>query len=131
MIGDAIFQRLNGFAGLSALVSGRIYPARPPQNATRPYVVYHEQAPIDLAPEINESGDLVQSRFQIDAWAETASAAKAVGQQVRLALRDFSGTAAGVRIDDIRAEGGFDDFDEEVTPVLFRRSQDFTVQYGE
>jgi len=131
MIDDAVFQRLAGFAGLSALVGSRIYPDVAPDNATAPYVVYQTQAPIDLGGDMDESGDLVTTRAQVDAWAAKRSQADKVAKQVRRALRDFSGTVAGVRIADIRADSGFKDFDDDPPPRLFRSSQDYLIQHYE
>lgn len=127
MIGSAVYARLANFAGLTALVGDRIYPIRAPQNVTLPYVVYAEQAPIDESPNLEDSGGLLTSRVQVDAWGTTAKQAAQVGDQARKALRDFSGTVGGIAVQNIRADGGFDDADTDVEPVLYRRSRDYLV----
>ncbi|API58863.1 hypothetical protein BSL82_05680 [Tardibacter chloracetimidivorans] len=127
MLADAIFQRLSGYAGLSALVGSRIYPSRAADGAGTPYVVHSEAAPIDQVPDLDGVGDLVEVRVQVDAWAETAITARQVGDQVRAALDDFTGTVGGVAIAHVTIAGGFDDYDADVSPILYRRTTDFTV----
>lgn len=133
MIDRVVAQRLAAFAGLTALVDARIFQLVAPQAAASPYIVFTDQAPVDEAPDIDESGNLLSARVQIDAWGETAESARAAMAQVRAALRDFSGTVAGVTVADIRADSGFHDFDggpgRDVSPRLFRASQDFIIQF--
>src|SRR3546814_3911233 len=118
MLADAIFQRLSGYAGLSALVVARIYPSRAPDGAVRPYVVYLCFDANDLTEDLDGVGDLVQSRVQTEAWDLTPIGADRVGDQVRLALNNFTGTVAGVEIAQITVESGFPDRSEEHTSEL-------------
>lgn len=94
----ALFTHLSGFAGLSALVSARVYPRRLPQGATLPAVSFADFAG---GTEYKHGGSLgkAETYIQIDAWAQTYISAKAVAEQVRLAMLTFTGTIAGYVID--------------------------------
>lgn len=127
IVEEALAARLEGFAGLSALVADRIYPLALPQEPTPPAVVFLKvSGPRDLT-QSGASG-LVNPRFQVDAWAATYSSAKAVAEQVRLALIGFSGTmggASGVYVSGVNLDNERDLYEDETR--LYRVSLDFTL----
>ena len=126
-IDSALFSRLSGHAGLKALVSSRIYPPPAPQNAAYPLVTYQE---IDRQPihVMGGTAGVVHIRCQIDCWAETLAAAKAVAAQVAAALDNYSGTSDGIVIKNSFLESGqsspYDD-----SEGLHRYIQDFLIEY--
>lgn len=97
---EALYTHLSGYAGLTALVSTRIYPDEMPQGCAKPAVVYQR---IDTPREYTHDGPahLAHPRFQFTAWAlpsATASGsttAKAVADQIRAALDGYTGTMGG------------------------------------
>lgn len=129
----AIHTRLTGFAGLSALVAARVYPMHLQQPPTLPALTYQRiggrregALGVDVA---------VYQRMQIDIWAETYAAAKAVAKQVRLALQRWSDNAADPRVLDCTLERDTD-LPVDLTAINsgsgeFRVSQDYVVLYEE
>ncbi|MCP4617178.1 MAG: DUF3168 domain-containing protein [Bradyrhizobium sp.] len=90
-IRDAIYYELSNAAAITALVSTRIYPAGDvPQAPTLPYLAWFK---VDNQHTRHQSGgsDLAQARFQIDAWATTATAAEAIYEALRGVLDNYSG----------------------------------------
>jgi len=74
---------------LAALVSNRCYALVAPESAARPYIVFQ----VISNPTLNDlDGDVGISnrRFQVDVWADTYGAAKALGKTAATSL-----TAAG------------------------------------
>jgi hypothetical protein len=126
-----IYSRLTGFAGLSALIGTRLYPVVLPENATYPAISYRR---ID-APNVAQTHEatpagLARPRFQFDCWGTTATSAKAVGEQCRLALEGHQNKAADPRIDGVimadRRDGPRDPDNN-----LYRDSLDFFIWHSE
>lgn len=87
-IGQALYETLGQFAGLSALVGTRIFPDEAPQGASRPYVVWGEVSLVQ-ASDLNgsaESGGLNNYRIDVTCYAVKAIDAREVDHQVRLAM---------------------------------------------
>lgn len=127
-IETALFTRLSGYAGLSALVSARIYPKRAPQNATLPCLVY-ERVSATRVPALNSDTDIVEARFQITVVASTYSSILSVSTQVRSALQRYRGTVSGIVIDDIQIVNDTDIYDPAVE--FYQRAIDFEITHRE
>ena len=108
-LGAAIYTRLTGHAGTTALVSTRVYPNTAPQDATLPYVVYEQESARRLETFGGSSGN-ARAVVEIAAWDETYDGARALGEQIRLALEGFSGTVASVVIDYVTLDGDRDEY---------------------
>lgn len=111
-----LYTLLSGDAGVSALVSNRIYPLAAPQQADLPFVVYTR---ISSGREYTLSGatGLENPRMQVDCYAETYSSAKAISEAVVTAVR--AATTFRTSWDDPR-----ESFEEDET---FRVSIDFSI----
>ena len=105
LLEEAIYTRLSGFAGLTALVGTRIYPDDRPHGALLPAVVF------GLVTEIRHSAlgtdtPIVRATYQFSCFAggpgvDNGSLVSVnVKRQVQLALQRFRGTVAGVVIQD-------------------------------
>ena len=94
---EALYTQMTATAGLTALVSTRIYPDLMPQPPTLPAVVYQMISNNREERHGGQTGD-ARPRFQITCWASTALAAAAVAVQVRLAVMAMSGTIAAVSV---------------------------------
>lgn len=127
-IDSAIYTRLSGFAGLAALVSTRIYPAPIPQSPTYPLVTYMQVSGVRGYVYGNQDG-FVQGRWQVDSWSTTSTGARALAEQVRLALSNYKGTSDSVVIDLITIENELKDYDDDAS--LHRVIQDYFVTYRE
>lgn len=134
MIEQALYAILSGHAGLSSLVDNRIYPIVLPQGPLLPAVTYQR-----VSGEREETHDgpsgLARPRFQVSCWAQILPGvnafdqARAVAEQVRLALDGYQGTAGGVQIEVIQLENEVDLFEPETQ--IFHSAIDFTVWHQE
>jgi len=86
---EGLFEYLDNHAGLSQEVDSRIYPLVLPQTPELPAVTYIRISTPRLAEF--ENAFLPHPRFQFSCWAESFERAKAVAEQVRLALDVYSG----------------------------------------
>ncbi len=93
-----LYAALSGFAGLTALVSTRIYPDAVPEGNALPAVVY-QRLETELTMTIGSVAVAEDVKFSIAAWAETRAAADAAADQIALAL-----SAAGNPATDRSAE---------------------------
>ena len=94
VIEQGLISYLQGFSGLTALVSTRTYGMVIPQGATLPCVVVQRiSTPRTLTMDTSgATGDLTSPRFQFDAWAETQASTKAIADQIRAALNGKTGS---------------------------------------
>lgn len=99
-----LYAALSGRAGLTALVSTRIYPDAIPENAALPAVVYVRS---NTSPYYTIGGILVAEdvKFAITAWSESRTNAEAVADQIQLAL-DGAGNPITDRSSGFDAEVG-------------------------
>lgn len=128
LIEQAIYERLTTYAGLAALVGARVYPVILPQSPALPAVTYTKVTNEHVQSHGGASG-LAMPRFQVDSWATTYASAKAVAEQVRLALLGFRGAVAGVLIGGVLAETETDVYEPETR--IYRVSQDYRIAHEE
>jgi len=93
MIDEAIYSRLNTYAGTSALVGTRIYPDILPQGVTYPAITYFRVSTVRIDNLDSFSGS-ARVRYQFDCWHTNPTTARAVRKQIRLAMDGFNGTFA-------------------------------------
>jgi len=91
---EGLISYLEGYNGLTALVSTRIYHMTKPQTVVYPCLTLQRiDTPfIHTMQTSGATGNLVTPRFQFDAWAGTYSAAKAITDQLRAALNGKTGS---------------------------------------
>lgn len=126
-IDTAIYSRLTSHAGVSGLVSNRVYPSMLPQNVVFPAIVYQV---ISGARESNFGADTgnVRHRVQVTVFGEKKGGQKAVLdilEQVRFALQRYSDSD----IDDVYVEGESRDYDDDLKIHIAR--MDFMIWYKE
>jgi len=122
-----LLARLDGFAGLTALVSTRSYHLHLPQKPTYPAVTFQRISTERVSAMGADTGD-VRARIQTDAWATTIDSAMAVAAQVRAALKRYGGTNS-VTIYDILQESEIPLYEDEIQ--IYHIVQDFMVLYKE
>ncbi len=129
---QAIYDRLSNYAGLTALVSTRIYPMVLPQNPTYPAVRYQRISGTRLSA-IDVDIGIAQPRFQVDCYAETYLGVKSLFTEVRGALQRWTGTHSGVVVLDSRMEGGDRDFYEDDPPgkPVYGVGSDWVIDHRE
>lgn len=89
-----LYTRLSGFAGLTALVSTRIYPLVIPQDGALPAVAYQRISAIRTS-SMGEDDGIVRARFQVTVWDTTFDSIRAVAEQIRQALQRY--TTSGIQ----------------------------------
>lgn len=91
---EALIAHLQVTAGITALVSTRIYSFVIPQGATLPCIVIQRiDTPRLLTHDSSgATGDLASPRFQLDAWATTYASAKAIADAIRAELNGKTGS---------------------------------------
>lgn len=73
-------------SALQTLVAGRIYPDTAPQNTARPYITHQQIGGQSLSYVDDTLPDTEHSRVQINVWADTRLAARALIRQIEAAL---------------------------------------------
>lgn len=124
----ALYSRLSTYAGLTALVSIRIYPVVAPQDVTNPYVTYQAISTKRESCMGSDTGD-VAARVQISAWSASYEEARSVIDQVRLALQRWSGTEASVTIKASFIETDNDLYEPDTR--LFQIPMDVMIHHAE
>jgi hypothetical protein len=131
MIHEALFSRLSGYAGLTALVGARIYPRLLPQNPTYPAVTY-DRISAERQSAMGSDSGLVSGRWQVSSWGKTYTDARDIAEQVRKALQRYRGTSSGTVIQDIFIESENDLPPELVDgEAVFQIASDFIVWFVE
>ncbi len=113
---------------LASVAGGRRYWGRAPQKATRPFIVLTR---IDGLPNYHMQGasGFVSSRVQIDAYADTFTAAIALARQVKGLISGYSG--GSIQAIFIESERNLPAADAGEVTNLFRTSIDVTIHHGE
>ena len=125
---EGLIEYLKAFAGLTALISTRVYLETIPQAATLPcLVVSRVDTPrIHTMETSGIGGDLASPRFQFDAYATTYGSVKAITDQVRAVLNGHVGTTGtGVTIRAALVNNEVPSYDPET--ALHRCQSDFII----
>lgn len=133
---DALYTRLSGYSGLSALVGTRISPLKLTQNSTLPAVTF-QRISANRVHAMGADPGIVTARYQVTSWGDGKDGAdgygdvKDVAVQVLAALSRYSGTVGTIQIDGIFFDDGSDNdvYDPETERVGV--AQDFIVHYRE
>ena len=130
---QSLYGRLSGFAGLTALVGTRIFPATAgPAKPAFPYVTYMEVSTLERLHTMGlAAAHEVTAQFRVEVFAKTTetqsgfTAAIALAKQVRLAIHNFSDSVVDASILSDQFEA------PEPTEGIFHRVLDFAVTYTE
>jgi hypothetical protein len=135
-IGELLQRYLADDATIADLVGTRIYPVRLPQKVTFPAVSYQRISGVRIG-HLHGVASAADPRYQIDAWAQTQSAALELGAALRRRLEGFTGTwddGAGSPSLEVFVQVRFEDEHDFVEPDihggLFRHSADYFVSHG-
>lgn len=113
MIEEALFSLLTGTAGIATLISNRVYPEGDvPEQATKPFVVHSRvSSPKDARTQDQKA--YPGYRIQLDCYADTPLAARALGDTIDAALDSYRGTVGSYKIEAIFVEDSRTEFDQE------------------
>jgi hypothetical protein len=129
-ISVALYSYLSNYAGLTALVSTRIYPTIAPQGATIPCVVIQK---ISGNRNHTMQGDipLTNQIHQISIYAESHASQVAIAAQIRVALNNYVGVMAtnGVTVQGVMIVSEFEGYDTEAKE--FFEKIDFEIFYDQ
>jgi hypothetical protein len=92
---QALATRLAAYAGLTALVSARIYPLRLAQSPTLPAVTYQRISTVPVQALSASASVMIRTRLQVTSWATTYAGVQLVAAQVRACLDGFAGMLGG------------------------------------
>jgi hypothetical protein len=125
---EALIAILLATAGISALVTNRIYWTVKPQGDSNPYIVLTKVS----APRTytyKDVNDLVSSRIQIDCYGLTFGSAKLIARAVEAKLSGLRNVTQGqTRFDGCLLDNERDNFEDGGPPdKLFRTSLDFII----
>lgn len=121
---DAVRDQLLATAGVAALVGSRVWYSGLPDNPTLPANTLQQISGVPTSAFRRDVGE-VRVRIQIDSWAETRTGAKALGEQVRIAMQRITATHGGVRITTVAMNDGGTRYEPE--GLLWRHRQDFEL----
>jgi len=125
---DGVFDRLSNYAGLSALVSARIYPYIAPQGVTDPYVVYRRISTSRLS-NLGADTTMAVMILEIVAWSKNKDTAASVAVQIRAAFQRYSGTNSSIVFEDAYIINEEDFYDPET--LYFHIPIDFEIWHRE
>jgi hypothetical protein len=125
----AIHARLNGAAGLAALVKDRIYPDVMPDSPIYPAVTYQQLSGSSARGAVADP-PLKKALFQVSTWAKSRLDAVTIAAQVRMALdRLRKAQAGGVQVDDCFFDSSVDAFDPDTKTYAVHTT--FRLHYRE
>jgi hypothetical protein len=125
------YTLLQASTALAALVGGRIYPGKLPQNTSMPAISYELISSNEILPiTANAGGVLLRSRVSVTVLGKLYSDVKAVHEQVRKTVNFQSGLIAGVRVVGITRELiGPDTRDDDLS--LYMQAVDYLLVHDE
>ena len=109
-------------------ITTRCYPVTIPQDPTYPLILYTKISGMRDHALRGASGH-AHPRFQVEAWAETYTAAKTLADAIRNALDDYTGTASGTYIASCLIDSERDIYEPEIE--VYRVVQDYFVWHTE
>lgn len=120
---------------VAALIGNRCFPLVLPQNVLYPAIRYQRiSTPRSQYRALDGRAEYASPRFQIDAYALTHAQAIAVAQAVYALLEGFTGTVAGLRIDQISTDDEAADMEAGAGPGganLYRHRIDIFLYHPE
>ncbi len=94
-------------------ITERCYPVTIPQAPTYPLILYTKISG-DRDHHLRGPSGHAHPRFQIEAWAETYTAAKSLADAIREALDGYSGTVLGTKIGSCLIDSERDTYESEI-----------------
>ena len=135
-INEALYSYLSGYAGLTALISNRIYPDILPQNTPYPAITYQKISENEI-DTFNQPTTLMMPIYQFSCWGSTRSSSEAVAKQLRLAFKNYKSTtmggAGGVSVSAVRIINrlGTYETDNDGKIIAYGTLTDFEISYQE
>lgn len=125
---NAVKARLQAHAGVTALISGRVFFNHLPDRKTLPAATVSLVSSPRI-PLFGGDADKVRSRIEVECWATTQAGAKALAAQSILALQRWAGTIADTVIHDVFVDDERDGYEHGAG--LWSQTQDFFPWWSE
>lgn len=118
---EAVYAVLQNYAGLTSLVSTRVYAILMPQDPTVPAVTFQRVAG-EREQTLTDAGGagVERARMRVISWAKTLAGAQAVAEQGRLAMKAAT-TFEAIHVFEA------DDFENDT--LLYSVVTDYSVWY--
>jgi hypothetical protein len=123
----ALYARLGAVSAYTDLVATRTYAERTPQKPTTPYVLFEVDDDTDPAHAMGMDTSLRRAWVRFYCLDTTGDAARLVSAALIAALRRYTGTSAGVVIDDCYIRGDRSIVDDDTK--LLGRLVEFEICY--
>lgn len=129
MIDANLYTYLTAQAGITSIVSDRVYPEQLKAKPVFPAITYRiESHDFDRTHEGN--GGFVRSDYMLDAWSVSHSGAITLSNAIRTALMNVSGAFGGIDVNPILVTSGpVTVFEESVK--AYRITQIFSIWHKE
>lgn len=130
-VGQIIYGVLSATAGVTALVSTRIYPDMAPQNVTFPYIVFQklQTQPTDTKEGVSKLDKIL---VQVDCYSNNYDNAHSLAAAIRTALDRYTGTINGHVVDRIifsnDSSGSPQDVPTSTGSTIYWASQDYEIR---
>lgn len=111
MTGKSIYSLLSGAAGVTNIVSTRIFPSRIPQIKDFPAISYHQIANVPSETK-DDVSRFDREDFDINLWSKDYSQINSLAKEVRAALDRKSINAQGITVDQIVFVREIDDYSD-------------------
>ncbi len=129
MISSAIYSFMAATAGITALVSTRIYPLVMPVGHAWPAITYNGDDH-NLVQTFDGQTGLTRSYYQIDAWAQTYIEAQQLATAIRAAFKNYTGAMGAITVSHVTLDTGPIAVYEDQLEA-FRVSQTFSLWHCE
>tara|TARA_R110002074_G_scaffold383239_1_gene563449 strand:- start:473 stop:868 length:396 start_codon:yes stop_codon:yes gene_type:complete len=108
-------------SNLNAIISGRIYHERMPQNATMPAILF-SRVSTSQNSMLDGIDTLTQVRIQLDIYGDTSASVRDLSTKLRTLLNGHAGDLGGSAVQfarlDSEIDAGFFDGDEERRRII-------------
>jgi hypothetical protein len=112
-IGEVLYTKLTGYAGLAALIGSRVYPGQLPQRPTLPAICYTRVSTTLVQTRDNAGrSSLERPRYQFDCWAGTRKETRQIAAELRYALATMP-QSSNPRVDVALVQNDFDDYEPD------------------
>jgi hypothetical protein len=128
LIEEGLYAYLSTYSGLVSLISTRIYPVHIPQDAVSPHMSY-QKIYSERNHALKNDSSVVEASFQFDVYAKSYNSVKAICEQLRKALQDFSGSMSSVTVQAVLMINEIDDYEE--TTKEYKTMTEYKIFYVE
>jgi len=124
MIEAALRTKLLSYAGLTSLISQRLYILKLPQNPTLPAVTYFL-----VSQNRHNDIDVAMADIQIDTWTTDYTGAQNIMQNIRFAIQREKGIWSSIEV--ISVVFDFENIDYEPDTKIYHGISQYRIKYRE